>query len=312
MKSDANVPYKIPSSAALIAFESAARLLNFSLAAEELNTSQSAISRHIQAIESRFQTKLFDRTKRKHNRLSLTPHGEQYYRVVVAALDGVHNASQALLHSDEGDQVLIACTHESTHLYLMPRFDALQEHLGKDVQIKIITSEYEALGAAPDPRIDLALKFAPLAASCEQVQLISQEAIRPVCSPAYLQQHPELANHNMREWQELSFLRLTKPSGGGADWSGWRDLFAYHGLQDFTPKFLSYYNYVYLLEAAAAGKGVGLGWRNLIERHLDDGMLVTLGENYVDFDKGLFGIVSDKGVANPIALECLAFLQSAH
>lgn len=71
-----------------------------------------------------------------------------------------------------------------------------------------------------------------------------------------------------------------------------------------------YYNYVYLLEAAAAGKGIGLAWRNLIERHLEEGMLVTLAEDYVEFDKGLFGILTDKGLSNPLAEKCLDFLQN--
>jgi LysR family glycine cleavage system transcriptional activator len=317
-KSDINIDmtksnynnYRIPSSSALIAFECAARKLNFSLAAEELNTSQSAISRHIQSIESRFQTSLFDRNNRKHNRLSLTQAGEQYYRTVVSGLDALHNASQALSQVNETDQLMIACTHESTHLYLMPRYDALQAELGVDVQIQIITSEYEALESAPDSRIDLSLKFSSTEGQLESAVLISKEAIIPVCSPAYLRQNQALLSQSMANWSELCFLNLTKPSRAGSDWSDWGHMFDHYDLKEFTPKFLPYYNYVYLLEAAAAGKGIGLGWRNLIERHLDDGMLITLTEEYVEFDKGLFGILSDKGRQNPLAIECLNFLAS--
>ena len=154
------------------------------LATEYLNTSQLPISRHIHSIESRFQTSLFDRNKGKRKRLSLTQAGEQYYRTVVSALDAVDNASQALSRVNESDQLMIACTHESTHLSLLPRFDALQALLGQEVQIKIITSESVALGSAADSKIDLSLKSASIDSASDQVRLISQEAIQPVYSPA--------------------------------------------------------------------------------------------------------------------------------
>jgi len=62
--------YRVPSTSALQAFEAAARHCNFSRAAEELHTSQSAISRHIASLEARLDTSLFDRQRKK--RLILT------------------------------------------------------------------------------------------------------------------------------------------------------------------------------------------------------------------------------------------------
>jgi len=54
-------------------FHATARHLSFSKAAEELFISQPAVSKHVQALEQQYQTKLFFR---QGGRISLTPHGE--------------------------------------------------------------------------------------------------------------------------------------------------------------------------------------------------------------------------------------------
>lgn len=51
--------YNLPSASAIIAFEAVARLQGFGRAAQELNTSQPAISRHIRNLEIRYGTTLF-------------------------------------------------------------------------------------------------------------------------------------------------------------------------------------------------------------------------------------------------------------
>ena len=48
---------------ALRGFEAAARLLNFTRAAEELHLTQSAVSREIRSLEERLRTRLFERAK---------------------------------------------------------------------------------------------------------------------------------------------------------------------------------------------------------------------------------------------------------
>lgn len=302
--------YRIPSISALIAFESAARHLNFSLAAEELNTSQSAISRHIQGLESRFGRRLFDRSKRKHNRLQLTLAGAEYYRAVVASLDGLHNATRALGEADYNNQLMISCTHETSHLFLMPRFDALQQHLGNDIRIKIITSEYEAMETSPDPRIDVMLKSTSKHEERDGQQLIFREAIQPICSPDFYEKHADILKKPISEWESLTFLNLSV-SDSSARWSDWEDLFEYYQVDDFDPQYQPFFNYVYLLEAVAAGKGVGLGWRHLIERHLEDGIFITLTDEYVRFDNGMFGLVTEKGQELPQAHQCLEFLRQS-
>ena len=84
---------QIPSTAALIAFESAARHCNFSRAAAELNTSQSAISRHISGLETQLSAQLFER---RNKTVRLTDAGTQFYHAVVSGLETISTAAAAV------------------------------------------------------------------------------------------------------------------------------------------------------------------------------------------------------------------------
>jgi DNA-binding transcriptional LysR family regulator len=65
-------------------FQSAARLLNFTRAAEELHLTQPGISKHLKELEEYYGTRLFDRLGRK---LVLTQAGEALYEASSAAFN---------------------------------------------------------------------------------------------------------------------------------------------------------------------------------------------------------------------------------
>src|SRR5712691_7553267 len=73
-----------PSLTALRAFETAARTLSFTAAAEELNQTQCAISHQVNTLEVRLGLKLFEREARG---LELTEAGQKYRALVRHALD---------------------------------------------------------------------------------------------------------------------------------------------------------------------------------------------------------------------------------
>ena len=66
-------------------------------------------------------------------------------------------------------------------------------------------------------------------------------------------------------------------------------------------------SYVYILEAAAAGRGIALGWKNFIERYLEAGTLVELGDGYVSFRNGCHARLTERGRYRPLARKCLSF-----
>ena len=298
-----NRRYRVPSTSALQAFEAAARHVNFSRAAEELHTSQSAISRHVAALESRLDTTLFDRGR--HKRLCLTHQGEQFYRAVVAALDGIRNSIEAIAGTGEEGVVTLACTHEISHLILLPRFDALQQALGSDKTIRVMTYEYDSMRRALDPGVDITIQYdVGQTHPADRVQVV-REAVRPVTSRAFFDANRGRLEDAPSAWLDLPFLELSSYNYG---WASWDDWFAAQGMAPVSPQFQYFNNYVYLLEAAAAGKGIALGWRGLIDRYIDTGVLCEIGPDFVEFDRAIHALLTEHGRGKPLARRCLEAL----
>src|SRR5690606_16988155 len=91
---DARMRRKIPSTAALAAFESAARHQSYTKAAEELAVTQSAICRQIASLEDFLNVKLFRRSRRG---VVLTDAGIGYSRKVSHRLNEVERDALDLM-----------------------------------------------------------------------------------------------------------------------------------------------------------------------------------------------------------------------
>ncbi len=291
----------IPSTSALLAFESAARHCNFSRAAEELNTSQSAISRHMAGLEARLNTRLFERHKRK---LRLTEAGDHFYRAVVSGLETIRLAAMAVANSSGGDQLTIACSHEVSHLFLLPRFEALQRAIGAETPIRVMTYEYDALESMLEPRIDVIFTYQASGSEPQSRVVAFREAVMPLCSPVFAETHKAVLSRQVVDWADVPFLKLTKRNQG---WATWDDWFGRVGAPRATPGYVGVENYVYLLEAAAAGRGLALGWRGMIERYLEAGSLVPAAERFVEFDRPFYAVLTRRGRDRPAARKCLSF-----
>ena len=124
---------RLPSLNGLRAFEAAARHLSFTLAATELNVTQTAISHQIRRLEEELGIRLFIRQNRA---LALTPEARDYLPGVRAAFNDLRLATDRLLRKDD-DKVLTVSTLASLAAkWLLPRLTDFQEqHPGIDVRI---------------------------------------------------------------------------------------------------------------------------------------------------------------------------------
>ena len=292
---------QLPAMNALITFESAARLGSLSQAARELHTSQPAISRDIAKLEKQLSTRLF---KRSRNGVSLTDTGRRYREAVTASIGILREAALEVASQPDDEQVVIACSHEASHFYLMPRYEALQKALGEHVRIRVLTYHYHRQDLPPEPIADVVLSWEANLHDEARVQ-VHEEAVRPLCSPEYAAMHADLLNGPVSNWSELTFLDLTRPNQG---WASWDDWFKVAGRPERVPKYLDFDSYVYVLEAAVAGRGIALGWRHFIARYLESGTLVGLTDGFTEFDNHYCGVLTRQGQNNPLAHRCLAFL----
>ena len=298
-------PYRIPPTSALIAFESAARHGNFSRAARELRTSQSAISRHIASLERQLSTRLFHRSR---TGVSLTDAGSRYRDAVAIGLGAIHAgaAEVAELSSVEQVELVVACSDEISHLFLMPRYDALQKALGEQVRIRILTYQHNIRYLPPTPVADVLLTWDAATNAPEDCAVVLKEQVSPLCSPGYAALHAETLRRPVTDWSKLTFLDTARTNEGWTSWDEWFDVV---GRPSAEPRYANFDNYTYILEAAAAGQGIALGWRHFIERYLESGALITLDDKFLETDNRFCAVVTKKGRQRPLARKCINFFE---
>lgn len=119
---------------AITIFESAARHLNFSRAAEELCVSQSAISHQIKQLEQFLGEELFIRQRRK---VALTEIGMTYFLKITSALNQISSATEKVVSNVRTDLKIFiqsaACINWL--LPILPKF----EQNNPDINIQVTT-----------------------------------------------------------------------------------------------------------------------------------------------------------------------------
>lgn len=296
-------PHWVPSMRALIAFECAARQGSFSRAAAELGASQPAISRHIANLEEQLGTRLFDRSR---SGVAMTDAGRRFCEAVVTGLGIIRTAAIDAAGEQQAEQVVIACSHDASQFFVLPRYQALQRSLGEHVRIRILTFQYDARQLPLDPTADLILTW-DSNVDGEDYVVVHGEAVRPVCAPGYAAAHAEALALPVDRWGGLTFLDLLPPNSG---WASWDDWFRAAGRPDTGPRFKGFDGYAYVLEAAVAGDGIALGWRHFVDRHIESGALIPLTEEFVEFRSRYCALLTDRGRDRDIARRCLSFFEN--
>lgn len=251
---------KIPSTAALVAFESAARHQSFTKAADELALTQSAVCRQIAGLEEFLGIELFRRSRRG---VKLTEAGLAYSRKVAAQLDAVERDTLAAMGRQGAVAIELAVVPTFATQWLVPRLKAFQQ-LHPEVTVHLTNRTRPFLFA--DTSFDAAIYFGDGEWSGTEAHYLMPEEPLPVCSPELLAGRMALG---AAELAELPLLQQsTRPYA-------WRQWFAAQGLN--VPRDMSgprYELFSMLAQAAMHGMGVALIPPFLIQRELDAGLLV--------------------------------------
>lgn len=142
----------IPPTGALLAFEAAARHLNFTRAAEDLGLTQSGVSRQIRTLETFLGTRLFDRIG---PRLVLTGTGESFAAEVGRLLDGLETAAiDAVRGRSLAEGLRLAALPSLAARVLAPRMGRFRA-LNPDLAFEL--TSLTALPGFADTDLDLAV-----------------------------------------------------------------------------------------------------------------------------------------------------------
>ena len=270
---------RLPPMQTLSVFESAARLASFTAAARELGSTQPAVSQRVVQLEEDLGTPLF---ARGHRGVSLTPEGERLFEAVRQSLDTIRVATSDIRARRATGELTILTDFGFATYWLMPRLTRLKQ-LMPEVNVKIITSQ-----AAFDPRrdrADIAIAFGGGDwAPCTSTRLFTEE-VTPVCSPAFRDAHPEIAQAGDLTSLPLLHVQPTEPER----WLAWSDWFAAHGLYPPADRHgITFNSYALVIHAVLMNQGIALGWTPLVDELLATGQLVRLLDQPVVTSRGYF------------------------
>ena len=246
----------------LRAFDAAARKLSFSLAAEELNLTQAAISQQIRQLEEAMGAALFIRFNRS---LKLSEAGVAYSLVVRAVLDRLDTVNDQIFTDTDKNTISVRCT-PSIAKWLAPRLRTFCQ-IYPETNVRIRT-----IDLMPDKfqqqRSELEILRLPVDVEPgENMYKLWDAEIFPVCAPDFL-----VKSRPFDRPEDLLMQELIHIVGYGNDWHRWARVFASPGVT--VPTGLTVDGLNIALDAACRGEGIVLGRRPLIDIYLEDGRLV--------------------------------------
>lgn len=274
---------RLPSLNGLRAFEAAARHLSFTLAASELNVTQTAISHQIRRLEEELGIRLFVRQNRA---LALTAEARDYLPGVRAAFNDLRLATDRLLRKDD-DKVLTVSTLASLAAkWLLPRLTDFQEHHpGIDVRITTSTS----LVDFQRDNVDAAIRYGRGQWPGLRADWLMADELFPVCSPSLLR-----GDKPLRCPEDLKSHMLLHTSNANSD--DWRLWLTAAGLPaDIAGQPGITFDMIFMtIQAAIDGIGVAMGRTSYVQDDIAKGRLVVPFKIALPADAGFY-LVAPEG-----------------
>jgi LysR family transcriptional regulator, glycine cleavage system transcriptional activator len=256
------MPQKIwmpPSLAALRAFETAARTMSFTAAAQELNQTQGAISHQVNTLEARLGVKLFERHPRG---LKLTEAGGRYLPLVRDSLERLR-AAEDLVRLERPSVLTVTVSPNFASKWLVPRLGGFSvTHPNLDLRISASLQHVDF----NREDIDLAVRHGTGDWPELHVTRLCAEELFPTCSPALLRSGPPVRSPADLSGHVLVHDRSRRQ---------WRDWLAAFGIDcPHTERGPVFDQTALAIDAAAAGQGIALARTALASLDLIAGRLV--------------------------------------
>lgn len=252
-------------------FEAAARLLSFTLAADELALTQSSISRQISELERQVGKPLFVRRTRA---LELTPAGERLQRAVAQALAGIDRGVDEIRGVGLPPRITLTTYASFASLWLVPRLAAFQRD---HPQIEIRIDAADRFLDLQKEGIDVALRWCRpdrTVLPADAIELL-QEYVTPAVSTRLIERTRVTLN-TPADLLKLPLLEMDEsaPSSVASSWQRW---FEFAGVTPQAPTggrmMFSFIDQA--VQAAIRGQGAVMGRSPLIEDSVAAGDLTT-------------------------------------
>ncbi|WP_067097723.1 LysR substrate-binding domain-containing protein [Marinomonas atlantica] len=251
----------LPPLKTLPVFEAVARLNSFSLAANELHITQSAVSHHIKTLEDHLGEQLFIRSGRK---LELTTEGKIYLDSITGSLNQIARATENVKGVTE-TKLRLAVYSSFAVYWLIPRLPNLKRQFPSlDLTIEMTFSEPELSDRTADCFITIESEKRGF-----DFEWFYTERLFPVCNQSFYQELLSELNvfsdkelqHELKTNPEIlaRFPLITSYSMYESYAEDWRRWFKEQGKE--LPVNINFHRFSHLMlahEAAAHSLGIAL------------------------------------------------------
>ena len=246
-------------------FDVAGRHQSFAKAARELGVTAGAVAHRIRTLEQYLGEELFER---QSHGLALSGRGQGFLIEVQHILSALDTTTERFRAGAKGVALKLVAVEAFAEMWLMPRLAAFRR-MHPEIVIEFETDHRDV-----DPArraFDVWIAFVAGVQRTVQSEVLFEETLVPVCSPAFLASRgrPEQPA-DLHRWPLLYDLAW---DDYWARWFASREA----GAPDMSRAW-GYRLYSMMIQAAVEGMGVGLGHSALIAPYLERGTLVGLFE----------------------------------
>lgn len=263
----------LPSIPSLLALEAVDRLGSASAAAEDLNLTQSAISRQLKQLEQQMEVDLIARDQM---RMQLTPAGKNFAKEARAILSRLAQASVKLRANPDGGSLNLSILASFGLHWLAPRLkDFVGKHPGVTVNLQTHNLPFSFDASTAQAAIHYGIRDWPGV----EYQPLMPKHVLPVCAPGLLSRPLT----NPKELLNYPLLHLeTHPDS-------WEQWFALHDVTAERLQGMLFDQSSAMTQAAVHGLGIALLPTFLADAEISAGRLclaiddapVTLGEYFL-------------------------------
>ena len=280
-----NLP-DFPPFSALVALESVVRTGSFAAAGRELNVSQVAVNKKVAELEEWLGVSL---VVRQRPRIAVKEDARTIASAVQSDTQRIRDALDCVRHHGKDlRRVTVFASTSFLRFWLSPRlyrFDAL--HPSADLHL---VSSNKCNRFDPN-ECDAAVVYSDTDThDFNAFSMMNREYIVPVASPSYLESRQ--SGHDGLDFSRDTLLCLDNADEVRVDWEFWFDVTNARGGKGQQRIYFS--DYVLALSAAIDGRGVAMGYRQILGSALDSGRLVEIGSRPVETPGAYRLLVSDK------------------
>ncbi|WP_421695545.1 transcriptional regulator GcvA [Aestuariivirga sp.] len=251
----------LPPLRALTAFEAAARLGSFRLAAGELGITRSAVSHQVKALEQRLGVQLFRRDAR---RAELTQAGHTYFAPVREAFDLIEAQTRALKPSASDNELTVQVYVTVALKWLIPRLHDFEKRF-PDMKVRLSTSYFD--WDFDEKNVDAGFILARNRSPDHFYRTLFTSLLTPICSPELLK-----GPNGLKTPEDLKKHKLLYVYTAEEDWHLWLEAAGVTGIK--LSDRLAFDSYILAQEAAIEGRGIAMTIGPFATEEIKTGRLV--------------------------------------